>query len=65
LSGGEFVYTNKELYKNSQDFFQHPTINEELKSSHDELFCNQFTIKIRDQGPGISKEGIKNLFIDF
>ena len=29
------------------------------------LLYNQFTIKIIDHGPGISQQGIKNLFLDF
>lgn len=29
------------------------------------LLFNQFEIKIIDNGMGISKEGLKNLFVDF
>ena len=64
-NGTEFVYTTIENFQKIEDFFAEPSINEELKSNSDELYCNCFTIKIKDDGPGISKEGIKNLFIDF
>ena len=40
-------------------------MQDEVKSSFDELFCNQFTLKIKDEGPGLSQEGVKNLFVDF
>lgn len=37
---------------------------EQMKNNED-LQRISFTIKIKDQGDGISKEGIENLFLDF
>ena len=35
------------------------------RGQNDPLFYNEFVIQIKDNGTGISKEGIRNLFIDF
>ena len=37
----------------------------ELIQQNTDLLYNQFSIKIIDNGEGISKEGIKKLFVDF
>ena len=34
-------------------------------STNKDLFFNQFTLKIIDNGQGISQEGIENLFVNF
>ena len=41
-----------------------PSMHELLDENKDLVF-NQFSIRIKDQGEGISKEGIKKLFMDF
>jgi len=45
-------------------FYSSPSILEQLTLSQDVLF-NYFTIRIIDDGEGISQEGLKKLFIDF
>ena len=42
----------------------HDSIDNLIKTNND-LVYNQFIIKIKDSGEGISEEGLKHLFIDF
>ena len=42
-----------------------PSIIQQIVENKNELYFNRFSIKIIDDGEGISEEGIKNLFVDF
>jgi hypothetical protein len=63
-SSGENIYSLKDGNPNSHEYLATTSIMEQLHTNNDLAYIN-FTIKIKDQGEGISKEGINNLFIDF
>jgi signal transduction histidine kinase len=58
----EFVYSITGGHTDS--FFETAEIKEQMALS-DDLHKVEFSIEIKDQGEGISKEGINNLFLDF
>jgi two-component system sensor histidine kinase EvgS len=45
-------------------FEKTPSVVDQIKKNQN-LVYNQFIIKIKDSGEGISEQGLKSLFIDF
>ena len=60
----EFVYSRKGSNTRTDKIFEGQSYKEQMKNNED-LQRISFTIKIKDQGDGISQEGIENLFLDF
>ena len=60
-SSTEFIYASE---GDPKIFEANESIKKEIKNNDDTAFIN-FSIKIKDYGEGISKDEIKNLFVDF